>query len=153
MNMDSVNKWLMLVANIGVIAGIVFLAVEVSQNTKVAQSSARQESLNAELWLLEKGFEYPGIFGNNTTEIDIPNLSEDELFQAQVYYLAYFRVRENLWLQYDNGVLDEATWNSYRSTFVYEIGQEPGLKEFWTAVTSNFFTPAFVEDINGELFE
>lgn len=30
--MDSVNKWLMLVANLGVIAGIVFLAVEIGQN-------------------------------------------------------------------------------------------------------------------------
>ena len=32
MNMDNVNKWLMLAANLGVITGIVFLAIEVRQN-------------------------------------------------------------------------------------------------------------------------
>jgi hypothetical protein len=33
MNLDSLNKWLTLSANAGVIAGIVFLAIEISQNT------------------------------------------------------------------------------------------------------------------------
>ena len=45
MNMDSVNKWLILVANIGVIAGIVFLGIEIDQN----QSSIENSNIIAEL--------------------------------------------------------------------------------------------------------
>jgi hypothetical protein len=37
MNLDNVNKWLTLVANFGVVAGIVFLAVEVRQNQEVLE--------------------------------------------------------------------------------------------------------------------
>jgi len=32
MNVDALNKWLILIANIGVVAGIIFLAVEIRQN-------------------------------------------------------------------------------------------------------------------------
>ncbi len=39
MNVDKINKWLTLVANFGVIAGIVFLAYEVRQSTLVAIAS------------------------------------------------------------------------------------------------------------------
>jgi hypothetical protein len=36
--MDKLNKWLMLVANIGVIVGIAFLAVEVNQNNRLLRA-------------------------------------------------------------------------------------------------------------------
>jgi len=39
MNIDAINKWLVLVANIGVIAGILFLAYEIRQSTLVAVAS------------------------------------------------------------------------------------------------------------------
>jgi hypothetical protein len=32
MDLDRLNRWLNLLANIGVVAGIVFLAIEVGQN-------------------------------------------------------------------------------------------------------------------------
>ena len=43
MNFDRLNKWMTLAANFGVLAGIVFLGVEISQNTTATQS----ESLEA----------------------------------------------------------------------------------------------------------
>lgn len=38
--MDSVNKWLTLAANVGVIAGIVFLGFEIRQNTNSVESAS-----------------------------------------------------------------------------------------------------------------
>lgn len=43
MNMDSVNKWLIFVANLGVIAGIVFLAFELRQTQDIAKAQIRNE--------------------------------------------------------------------------------------------------------------
>jgi len=43
MNLDSLNKWLMLAANIGVIAGIIFLAIEIQQNSLSTQAQTRTE--------------------------------------------------------------------------------------------------------------
>ena len=39
--MDSLNKWLMLAANVGVITGIVFLTLEISQANKLAETQAQ----------------------------------------------------------------------------------------------------------------
>ena len=43
MNLDNLNKWLTLIANIGVMAGIIFLAVELNQNAVGQRVSAKQE--------------------------------------------------------------------------------------------------------------
>ena len=41
MKADELNRWLTLIANISVVAGIVFLAVEIRQNTESQQESLR----------------------------------------------------------------------------------------------------------------
>ena len=40
MQFDKLNQWLMLAANLGVVAGIIFLALEVSQNTEALQAQS-----------------------------------------------------------------------------------------------------------------
>lgn len=42
--MDRLNQWLTLVANLAVVAGIVFLAVETDQNTQMMRATAVQAS-------------------------------------------------------------------------------------------------------------
>lgn len=41
MNLDSLNKWLTLAANIGVIAGIIFLGLELQQNNELLEAQTR----------------------------------------------------------------------------------------------------------------
>ena len=41
MNTDNINKWLALIANFGVIAGIVFLAIELRQNNDNLEAQSR----------------------------------------------------------------------------------------------------------------
>ena len=43
MDSDRLNRWLALAANIGVLVGIVFLAVEIRQNTIAVQTAALQQ--------------------------------------------------------------------------------------------------------------
>ena len=47
MNLDSANGWLTLIANIGVIAGIVFLALELRQNNDLMGAQDRFNRLTA----------------------------------------------------------------------------------------------------------
>ena len=44
MKLDQLNAWLALAANLGVIAGIVFLGLEIQQNTRTMQAAAIQDS-------------------------------------------------------------------------------------------------------------
>jgi len=47
MNTDKLNKWLSLGANFGVLAGIVFLAVELQQNNEILEAQARRDQFDA----------------------------------------------------------------------------------------------------------
>jgi len=55
MNFENVNRWLTLLANLGVIAGIVFLAFELRQNNQllVAQSSYAQFNVEQQRRLMQ----------------------------------------------------------------------------------------------------
>jgi hypothetical protein len=57
--MDSVNKWLTLAANVGVIAGIIFLGIEVKQNNEEIAAQSRfnyyqSRSENVDSWGQDK---------------------------------------------------------------------------------------------------
>lgn len=43
--MERTNQWLTLAANLGVIAGLIFLAIELRQNTNIARASAYRENI------------------------------------------------------------------------------------------------------------
>ena len=53
MHNASLNKWLTLIANISVVVGIVFLAIEVRQNTQTLE----QNALFMRLALMDVGYE------------------------------------------------------------------------------------------------
>ena len=43
MKSETINQWLTLLANVGVIAGIVFLAVELRQNSDITRAQTRAQ--------------------------------------------------------------------------------------------------------------
>lgn len=43
MKLSNINEWLGLIANIGVLTGIVFLAIELQQNSNIAQADSYRE--------------------------------------------------------------------------------------------------------------
>ena len=51
--MNKLNQWLTLLANIGVIAGIVFLGVEIRQNTEMIQSQTRDSITEKQIAVFE----------------------------------------------------------------------------------------------------
>jgi len=56
MDTDRLNRWLTLVANLGVIAGIVFLAIEIRQNTATQELQMRMDRISG---LMDPYFESP----------------------------------------------------------------------------------------------
>ena len=49
MDTEKANQWLMLVANLGVLAGLIFVAIELNQNTKATVASASEQITNQSL--------------------------------------------------------------------------------------------------------
>ena len=117
MNLDNLNKSLTLFANVGVLAGIIFLAIEINQNTSVLRSEAYQnraddlyqmysmitesDTLNSGLSKMEWGRNFC------TPDPDlIANLSEEERTAIIAYLRANWFRFDNANFQYLEGTLD-----------------------------------------------
>ena len=62
MDSSKLNNWLSLIANISVVGGIIFLAIEIQQNNVLLRSESRQALLANDQNSLVMSLENPDIF-------------------------------------------------------------------------------------------
>jgi len=75
-------------------------------------ASVRQAMLVDDLDIIRMQLDYPIMITGRSGGAD---LSDDELVRLSASLLGLFRTRENQWLQYQNGVIDERTWRTYQT--------------------------------------
>jgi len=129
-----------------------YLAIQTTQISRQTEltnaallSSARQESLNAELGLIyEYGRAAP------VAVKDFGELTDAERALMSNIIIAAFRIREGLWWQHQNGVLDSATWESYRSLMLRNIRGQRSWREVW-AETKSDYDAGFVTEVEALL--
>jgi len=138
------TKWSALaeiISSVAILITLLYLAIQTQQNTDAVQATVRQAMLSEDRESLYKLIEYPSL--NKRTE-----LSEDEEVQTIAFIIAFVRMRENHWLQYQNGVLDEATWLSYREPLLNVVFHSAFGREVWRVQSETIIEPGFVEAIN-----
>lgn len=126
MKLQKLNEWLLLLTNVAVVAGIVFLAVEIQQNNKLLASGSRQAMLqNDQAGLLVA-------LDNVDSLIQMDGsgpLSQSDQIRISAIYLIDLRNREFEFFQYKNGLLDEASWVSYRE--IIKINHTTPMGRMW----------------------
>ena len=144
------NHWLTLAANLGILVGLVLIAIELNQNTK-------QLSLELEWQINQKMFENNrDLLGDNPTPIFAKSvLSPEELtfeeFQvASAFVLNFLGVAEDRFFLYKRGLLSDQEWKSYidddiELTLGYRFAQE-----YWKR-SKSIFEPEFVEYVDEQL--
>jgi len=113
MNLDKVNKWLTLVANIGVIAGIVFLAVEIRQNTETQRLSAAQQVLGLSYsnWTVQAT---DGTFARLSLKVSKgEKLTPSETIDYDLMLRSLFIGIWQVHYQYESGFLDHEIYDAY----------------------------------------
>ena len=114
--MDRLNQWLALAASLGVLVGIVFLIVEIQQNTTLMKATAFQDRSNNLIELSSMAVESPELL-SALTKLNFPKgLCHPDRTQldsltplestALKYYIAanLFRI-QNLEQQYARGLI------------------------------------------------
>ena len=120
-----------MLANIGVIAGIVLLAVEIRQNTVAVELAAANNSINSvqlNTNLLVADGELAAIIekallGNK--------LAGAEAIRANAYFANTLRGWQVLYYQQKDAVLRQELWNTARVEMQMIVGADYGLYEFW----------------------
>jgi hypothetical protein len=131
---------------LGVAASLVFVGLEIRQNTAVARGQARQElaALNQE-WLILQSTDstFSDIYRKAWIEPD-SSLTASELARANWALRLNLRRLENVYFQFKEGLVDESALGSYGFQ-VSGFYRSPTFREFWvTRDERRAYDPDFV---------
>ena len=106
MKLKKLNAWMTLAANLGVIAGIVFLAFEIRQNNELLAVEARavgeENRMRDELLILENADLRDVLIRANRGE----ELTAEELLLLRVFQSTVMNGWQATWLEYEAGLID-----------------------------------------------
>ena len=148
MDTDKLNKWLSLGANIGVLAGIVFLAVELRQNNEILEAQARRDQFEFRRAAGAMLIANPDLAEIAYKASNGEELSPSEAFRFAQWTYQIFRAWEWQFNEYLEGTLteDELPTVGWANQFNnYSI-----MRSNWDARKANL-SPEFVQYIENEV--
>ena len=131
MDADSVNKWLTLSANIGVVIGLVLLTIEIGQNTEMMRAQinqSRTDTALAEQHATYNSDHMPAILAK---VIKGEEISDEENIRYATYFRAFNRNQDNNLWQYNQGYLGENIPRSINSAVRAVVGSNALGIETW----------------------
>ncbi len=152
MNAENLNRWLTLVANFAVIAGILFLAIEIRQNTQQLEIQSYQawRAANTEMNMAIADPELSAIVAAGHD--DSTKLTKDTYIAYAMFHLSLMQMAQETHFLYQQGSLDKELWQAemYRAAEILSLA---GVRQWWEAGGRTQLTPSFVayiEDLDPE---
>ena len=147
MKFENLNRWLTLGANIGVVVGIVFLIVEINQNTVATRIAARDSATQGHIDYMALAVDQTVLAEAMAKAVADQELSYLDSYQLEVFHEIRFRHYQRVFYQYQNGVLSEREWAAYQSGIRQSFRDENAgwevAKRTW-AITNHKLSPNFV---------
>ncbi len=145
MKADSVNRWLTLVANFGVLIGIILLLVDLDQNATMMRAQTRHEITSGLVDLLRDVASNDQLAGVIRRAESGEDLSPDELLQYRIRSHAMFRYWEDVHYQYRVGLYDEIEFATQR--FAWKSYQPEAFVDVWCSNRTQY-SPKFVQEVD-----
>ncbi len=126
MNWTKASSIAEILSSVAILITLVYLVVEIQQNAEATQADTRQAMLASDQQFLELYVDSPELNLLQYKE----ELSDDERIRLSFLLNTFVRMRENNWLQYRNGVLDDVTWRAYQLALVAAFSA-PQSRAWW----------------------
>ena len=146
MNFDKLNQWLSLCANLGVLLGIIFLAVELNQNTSMMKSQTRDAMTDKQMGFYSQILSDPEVMENYIMlsgyrdEFDLGPAQAINLYRTQL------RMWENEWYQYQQGLFEDEEFEPRLNLWRTAL-DGPLYIEFWGTVRDTH-SPGFRDQLD-----
>lgn len=152
MNWSAVNALAQVVAAVGVILTLVYLAMQIRQNTRAIRRSAYQELLNyiTNVNLMLTGDRELCVLSIKA-RAGLGELDEADQMRLLVWFGTVFRHYQNAFNLYREGVITFEQWESMSTPLTRHL-QTQGGRDMWDVVRSGFL-PAFQDMVDGRLNE
>lgn len=144
MNIELVGIIADVIAAIGVVATLPYLAVQVRENRKAVEASIHQSAAISGAGIAElvaTNAEVANLFRNGSNNLS--PLDEDQLVRFHAMLVAGFRNFQNIYFQHKRGILDQLSWTPWERSIAWYFWK-PGVQKWWTT-RKDTFHPDFVE--------
>ena len=128
---EKLNRWLALGANVGVLVGIVFLAVEIRQNTDMTRAQITQSRAEAAMSLADSSYNSEYIPDIWIKSQEGEPLTAAENFRFRVWLRASLRNQDNNFQQYKQGLLGDHIPELVSRVVRTTIASSPSGREYW----------------------
>ena len=131
MNWDAIGAVAELTGAMGVIGSLIYLAVQIRQNTQSLRASA-YDSITGHIAELNKLIVSNAEVAAITDEgdQDRSSLSPDKRKRYDAFQSSRFRHYDNLHYQYQRGLLEESRWQPLQKALAYHL-RKPGVVSSW----------------------
>ena len=144
MNIEKINIWLGLVANVSVIAGIALLAVELNQNSDMMAAQTRNEITQQIIGIMEQQGEPSYSEALLLLEAGETLSPEQSRILGSVISQT-LRHWENVYFQYERGLFSEDEFAGLRA-YIKDSIEGPLVQELWQ-MQKQYYSQAFQEFI------
>jgi len=151
MDTEAVSRWLSIGANFGVLVGIVFLAVEIQQNTEMTRAQITQSRAEAALAMADLTANSDYLPAIMVKARNGEPLTDEEAIRYVVQIRAALRNQDNNIQQYRQGLLEEYIPRSVAGAVRNIIGTSFA-RAYWTENKTGY-SEAFVEFVDAILAE
>jgi len=140
MDSDRLNRWMTLAANLGVLAGIFLLLVELQQNTESAKLQAAQSyvALSHELDFRLVGD--PTLIAPFYTSPE--ERTPEESRRLDRWYFGSLRTWENGYYLHSKGVLDDDLWSGQKEFMGDLLRRDDELRNYYQ-MNRKYFSESF----------
>ncbi len=146
---ERLNHWLALIGNLGVIAGIFFLAYEIQANTNAVRSATYQAFNDSSFSWADSAIGNAAIMAKVAANGSLVELSPEERFIWDRLAFKAFTVMESNYLHHRAGSMDDDVFETKISGSVAAILNQPLWVESWN--DAGFLLPEFKEYMNSRL--
>jgi len=131
MNLDRLNRWMALAANIGVLAGILFLSFEFRQATMTSRIEAArqfQKSFSQIEFFIVQSPDFAELLVKRRNGEEVSNTDQ---FRLATFYGNVLRTWQNTHFQYLSGALDGDIWQGHQTWLTEVLKGDRGLLYHW----------------------
>jgi hypothetical protein len=147
LTLDEISSIANLLAAIGVLITLIYLARQVRQGNLLAKFQVRQhmvQQAQAELYQWSRD---PGLRNSFVTT---EPLSTSELEVMHYFLIAAMRQREWEWFQFKDGVIKKDVYEAYHGVIALHLGIDRS-RRWWSTVGRVGFNPSFIADVDAFL--
>jgi hypothetical protein len=141
-NLEAINAVAQLIAAIGVIVSLFYLAAQIRQNTRSMRAVVVDSLAHSLIDLLGPQAQNPESLRAFSVVIENwQDATERDRIQAVPFIFATFKVFENAWFQQRQGTLDRQQWEGW-DAYIRIYYHRPGVKAWWS-MRKMAFAPGF----------